>query len=249
MGYLGGKYKIRYQVSEYINALSPKTYLEPFCGYAWVGERVRAKHRFFSDLNQDLILMWQGLLKGWKPPEHVSEELYLSLRHAEPSALRGFAGTACAFGCVWFGGYARDPKNPKNFARTGSRQLVRRINSMRHNSEFHYRGYIEAMDAVKADVIYLDPPYANTSEYKGAGERFDSDAFWEEVRRRSDGRRRILVSEYAAPADFSIVLKAQSRMGLRVGTGTDLQHDLRDEILVEFNPPKRSRITFTSLFD
>jgi hypothetical protein len=250
MGYLGGKYKVRYQMAEFINGLSPRIYLEAFCGYCWVGERVRCPRRYFSDLNQNVVMMWQDLLNGWKPPTKISEEEYVRLKNlTEPSALRGFVGTVCAFGGGFFNTYARDKKDPtKNFAAQGARQMMRRIHGLR-GASFAVEDYRAAMDNVDADVIYLDPPYADTSSYVGV-EPFDSTLFWNEVRRRSDGSRRILVSEYKAPKDFTVVFTTHSRMGLSTRAEHGLQKELREEKLFEFEPPKgRRRVSFGSLLE
>lgn len=250
MGYLGGKYKVRYQISEYINSLSPRKYLEAFCGYAWVGERVRCQSRTFCDLNLDLVLMWQALVKGWKPPTSISEEEYVALRdNPTPSALRGFAGTACAFGGGFFNTYARDKRDPyKNFAAQGARQFANRMRSLR-TASFHHMDYRKALDTFDADVVYLDPPYEGTSAYV-AVEPFDSAKFWQEVRERSDGKRRILVSEYKAPPDFTVVLTSYSRMGLSTRSDNGLQKDLREERLFEFQPPKgRRQASFASIWE
>ena len=81
-------------------------------------------------------------------------------------------------------------------------------------------------------------------------ELFDSAKFWDEIRKRSDGKRRILVSEYKAPSDFTIVMKMQSRMGLRSkDDGNKLKNELREERLFEYNPPRgRAMAAFGTLF-
>jgi len=56
-----------------------------------------------------------------------------------------------------------------------------------------YREYVHE----DGDVVYCDPPYADTDQYK-AGD-FDSAAFWEWVRSRDYP---VYVSEYSAPDDF-----------------------------------------------
>lgn len=193
--------------------------------------------------------MWQALQKGWKPPVDVSEEEYVRIKNlTEPSALRGFVGTACSIFNIWFGTYARDPKNPKNFAAMAGRQMLRRMHGLK-SINYNFRDYRTALDAVDANVIYLDPPYENTSSYAAVG-AFDSKLFWDEVRKRSDGKRRILVSEYKAPKDFTVVLTAYSRMGLRVTTDTGVRQDLREERVFEFEPPKgRRQVSFGSLLE
>jgi DNA adenine methylase len=197
-------------------------------------------------------MMWQALLTGWKPPTEVSEELFQKLKKTKKhSALRGFVGTACTFACdMGSGGYARD-KVGTNYALIRGRQLLRRVSSLKHNSVFGHYDYRVSMDnATEADVVYLDPPYANTQQYK-QGIEFNYDSFWDEVRKRSDGKRRILISEYTAPSDFTLVLHAKSRTGLRIkDADANMVHELRADNLYEYQPPKgRALVSFASYLD
>jgi 16S rRNA G966 N2-methylase RsmD len=58
-------------------------------------------------------------------------------------------------------------------------------------------------------VIYCDPPYAGTAEYKDGV--FDSIAFWQWCREQKSP---VFVSEYSAPADFAIVAEFEHRSTL-----------------------------------
>lgn len=58
-------------------------------------------------------------------------------------------------------------------------------------------------------VIYCDPPYAGTAEYKDGA--FDSIAFWQWCREQKSP---VFVSEYSAPADFAIVAEFEHRSTL-----------------------------------
>lgn len=253
MSYLGGKFRVRYQVSELINGLAPRTYLEPFCGYCWVGERVRCPRRFFSDANKSLVLMWQALQTGWVPPTSMTEKEFLSVRErGEISALRGFIESSCSFNGCWGGGFKGTGKW-EDPAPSASRALRRRIRSLA-GAVFHHRDYLKAFDSVDADIIYCDPPYADVYQRYMDGwssTSFSTDRFWDEVRKRSDGRRRILVSEYAAPADFTVVLAAHSRMGLTARNESgDLTREKRLEKVFEYQPPKgRRMVSFGSLIE
>ena len=115
MRYLGGKSRIAKPILEVILANATErtgVYWEPFIGGGGMASKA-AKHFnrcIYSDQDEDLMLMWEALATGWEPPEQVSEEEYKALRHAEPSALRGFVGYGCSFGGKWFGGYARSKK-------------------------------------------------------------------------------------------------------------------------------------------
>ncbi len=112
MRYQGGKSRIARPIAETIRRMYPdvEEIWEPFCGggactlaLSKVGFKVHA-----SDIHPDLIMMWRAVMAGdssvWAD---VSEEEYASLRRAESSARRGFAGFGASFGGNWWGGFGR----------------------------------------------------------------------------------------------------------------------------------------------
>src|SRR5208337_2924620 len=108
MNYLGGKATIGEDICRAIRAHSRKraVLVEPFLGG---GNSYKFLAPFFQevrigDIHADLILMWQAVAAGWVPPHSVTEAQYRQLKHAEPSALRGFVGFGCSFSGKWFGG-------------------------------------------------------------------------------------------------------------------------------------------------
>lgn len=212
MMYQGGKGRIAKPIAEILRkgAATRPVYVEPFLGSAAVFHLVAPAYQraVGADAMEDLIRMWSAARDGWTPPEELSREEYEALRHAEPSALRAFAGFPCSFGGKWFGGYARDPKSDRNYARTASRSIVRRASAMR-NALFMVADYGELEGfAGEGAVIYCDPPYANTTAYAGAG-AFDSATFWRTARRWSNQGAAVLVSEYAAPAGWATVWETE----------------------------------------
>jgi len=66
----------------------------------------------------------------------------------------------------------------------------------------------------KEAVVYCDPPYSNTAEYKEDG--FDSNKFWEWCRKLSKINP-VYVSEYSAPDDFKAILTFSRRSTLQGG--------------------------------
>jgi hypothetical protein len=74
-------------------------------------------------------------------------------------------------------------------------------------------------------VIYCDPPYKGTTEYKEGG--FDHANFWDWVRIKSKTHK-VYVSEYQAPDDFEVILSFEQKSTLQGGSQ---QHD---------NQPKES---------
>lgn len=112
MQYQGGKSRIAGAIAAKIRELHPAAteIWEPFCGggavtlaLAKAGFRVHA-----SDNHEDLILMWQALMRGETEPfADVTEAEYATLKTALPSARRGFVGFGASFGGQWWGGFAR----------------------------------------------------------------------------------------------------------------------------------------------
>ena len=130
MRYQGGKSRIASHIAAKIRELYPTAteIWEPFCGggavtlaLAKVGFKVHA-----SDSHEDLILMWQALMRGETEPfADVTEAEYAALKTAAPSARRGFVGFAGSFGAAWWGGWARDTQGRRNFLREARYNNVR----------------------------------------------------------------------------------------------------------------------------
>lgn len=177
----------------------------------------------------DLILMWQAALEGWVPPTTVTEPQYESLRHAEPSALRGFVGFPCSFGGKWFGGYARDPKRGRNFADVASRSIQRKASLMR-GATVLLADYRDMGEYVGPNtVVYCDPPYASTTGYRGVAS-FDSDEFWEVMRGWASTGARVFVSEYQAPQDWECVWEGVAKSSL---SGKGSSSEVRERLFTK----------------
>lgn len=217
MQYLGGKSRIAKPISEIILAAQGErtVYAEPFLGAGSVALRVAScfERVVLADVVPDLVLLWRAVIDGWVPPTELSEETYRELRHAEPSALRAFAGFPCSFGGKWFGGYARDPKSDRNYAASASRSMVKRGQALAgaYVLEADYR---ELWPEIGPEtVVYCDPPYAGTTTYGAAGS-FDSDRFWQVARDWSAAGALVYVSEYDAPDDWIPVWEGNPRTSI-----------------------------------
>lgn len=67
----------------------------------------------------------------------------------------------------------------------------------------------------KGAVVYCDPPYKGTAEYKEG--RFDHETFWQWVREQSQ-ENNVYVSEYSAPEDFRVILEFSQKSTLQGGS-------------------------------
>ena len=195
MRYLGGKSRIGKKIAEVIQQFNPKWYDEPMAGMYSVGKHIKCQRRTAGDINLDLILLLKEIQQGWIPPDSITEEEYIAQRSAPSSPLRGFVGF-CSFAGKFFGGYPRD-KQGDNYAAMARRALLK-LAPMMQDVEFRWEKY----QNVGADVIYCDPPYGSTTSYSCG--RFDTARFWDWVRDTSKGAV-VLVSEYTAPPDFTVV--------------------------------------------
>lgn len=222
MRYVGGKTRIAPWVADTILQSDHNgIYLEPFVGSGAILKRV-APHMvkpYAGDFHKDLILMWKKLQSGWIPPEQVSREDYVRLRNEEPSALRGFVGYGASFSGKWFGGYvdtawdSHHQKITKPYASAASRTLVKDVQFMK-NVKFIHRHY--ALWKVKpGQLIYCDPPYANTLSYS-ATHTFNSELFWSVMERWSRLGAKVFVSEYIAPKGWKVVAERSRKAMLRV---------------------------------
>lgn len=215
---MGGKGRIAKAIVKAIvdrHPDAPRAY-EPFMGGGAVTARLAQHYPVTaSDAHPDLIALWRAVLKGWHPPEVVTEAEYAELREqTEPSAMRGFVGFGGSFGGKWFSGYARGGYNgttPRNHQGESARAIERIGTALRAGVvTVELRDY--ATTPVLPDsVVYLDPPYRGTQGYATGG--FDHVDFWawaELVASHSH----VYVSEYWAPPWWSCVWSAQKRQSV-----------------------------------
>lgn len=167
--------------------------------------------RIASDYNQSLITLYQSLQQGWNPPIEVSLELYKEIQSKKDplDPLTAFVGFGCSFGGKWFGGFA-DINDPKNHLGDPKKTLGKKMKFLMDVS-FYFKSYL---DYSPVDyLIYCDPPYQNTTGY-GATGQFDTELFWETIRKWSKSNT-VVISEYNAPSDFSCVLEMNTKTELR----------------------------------
>ena len=212
MQYQGGKSRIARAIAAKIRELHPTAteIWEPFCGggavtlaLAKVGFRVHA-----SDSHEDLILMWQALMRGETEPfRDVNREEHAILKKAAPSARRGFVRFGSSFGGDFNGGFAfrkqAAGKKAKHQPFQEAQRFCMRLKEQAALLSFVQRDYREIPDNVLA---YLDPPYAGTYDYQGRA--FDHNAFWQWVLQRSGST---FISELQGPDDMQIVWRKQHK--------------------------------------
>jgi DNA adenine methylase len=214
MRYMGGKVCCAKRISEKILSMrgSRQTYVEPFLGAASVFIKLAPHFRDVqgSDIHPDLILMLQALQKGWEPPTEMPKEIWDSLRYAEPSALRGFAGFGCSFSGAWFSSYAlQSPKGHNKLPALETHDTLMKIADKINFPIgcFSYEKYHGTPDM----VIYADPPYVSTYGLKQC-KNFDTDKFWSVANRWVDEGAQVFVTEKIAPDPWISVLDIERHL-------------------------------------
>lgn len=229
MQYIGGKQKSGgAQIAKVINRVIRErgltTYAEPFCGGLSVLQRIVAPMRHASDACEALVCLYQALQAGWVPPVELSREKWQQLRDANDptNPLTAFAGFGCSNRGAWFSAYQPKSKrtgdNYVDAALAASESLA---NKMQRSANVRFACHLFA-DAPLGDVVYCDPPYADTMGYPAVPGEWDSIPFWAWVRHVSDARL-VCVSEQKAPEDFTPLLtfSIQSRIAVMTGARRD----------------------------
>lgn len=223
MRYLGGKYRLRKKLSAVLQAARKpdQPYWEPFCGGCWVLAEMQGTPNYASDICRPLIVMWQALQRGWRPPSEVSEDLYYAIRDNQddyPLELVGFVGFACSWGGKWWGGYAHDATG-RNYAAEGVRSLEAKLERMPQTT-FLYGSYDEVHPTHAPMLIYCDPPYAGTTGYDAAG-TWNASQFWGVAQGWADQGHTIFVSEYRAPQGVECVAEWPTKTDVRTTNGRE----------------------------
>ncbi len=201
MQYQGGKAIVGKHIGPIIAELAlGRTFHEPFVGGFNIVPRLSGAPALVRcyDIHDGLVMMYQALQAGWVPPSDVSEDAYIRMRNSvrergyvEPVEV--FTAFACSFGAKEWGGYARS--GDKNFAAIGVRSLARKVAHM-GGVLFASGSYVDVVPE-PGDVIYCDPPYKGTLQYRVGG--FDSGAFFAQCETWARNGATVLVSEFQGP--------------------------------------------------
>ncbi len=221
---MGGKTRVAPQICAVMRANrgGADTYVEPFMGGGSVAALMAPEFKtvHLSDANESLVMLWQEVLGGWKPPGHITKDQWRALKEdPNPSGLKALAGFAASFGGKWFAGYAHSPG--RNYVAGSVRELVKHASGFRHATVRHL-DYLDAGQFVgPGTVVYCDPPYEGTTGYGAVGS-FNSVQFWNTMREWSLSGAKVFVSEYTAPEDFVPVWRLKVQVSLAKDGNTDV---------------------------
>ena len=236
MRYVGGKERIAKWVVENLleNKGGATRYVEPFVGGGAILTRMvdHFKTVEAGDSHEDLILLLQAVAAGWLPPESVTKEEYAVAKNLPSSPLRGAIGFGSSWGGKWWGGYIGEQWDKfhqcyqPSRSSTTHRALLKAAPQLAKATFFH-RSYDE-WDVGDGDLVYCDPPYANTLGFNGTG-CFDSAKFWDTARKWVEMGAIVIVSEEQGPDDWEVLAGRTRKAFLKVSGTTE--NDTRNEKL------------------
>lgn len=223
--YMGSKSRIaKYIVpiiQSYIDKTGTKIYYEPFVGGANIIDKIKCGLKIGCDKNRYLIAL---LNKAKNNPEDlydaVPKDLYDKARDEYNSGnitsfedwQIGNIGFLASYNGRFFdGGYAKPGyektktgERYRDYYQEAKRNLIEQSSNLNglNGSVFFTCDYHECPinNAVENMVIYCDPPYAGTKQFKNAT-HFDYDEFWNHYSKLSKNNI-VLVSELSAPDDW-----------------------------------------------
>lgn len=219
MKYTGSKARISKDLTDIFNKIivenNVDNYIEPFVGGANVIENIVCKNRYGFDNNKYLIALWKKVLSGWTPPDFIDKETYQKVKvnpELFPDEFVGVAGICASYNGNWFSSYGAIGIRSSNgkiekYYEQAVRGVLKQIEKLK-NVKFAHRDY-KSLDVSKMKdcLVYCDPPYAkNKKVYNDKG--FNHEEFWEWARKLSENNY-VIVSEYEAPADFSVIWEKQ----------------------------------------
>ncbi len=234
MRYVGGKSRgMKGLFGVLADAYSPgMRYVEPFMGggaaFRQAMSALKPTQAACGDYSEDLMLLWGAVRDGYAGPETMTKARYQALKNAEPSPERTAAGFGLSFSGKWFGGYLGDdgtvferPNNPPMVQRPlkALREDFAKMRPLLQQATLFCGPYWEGQPG-KGDLVYCDPPYANTTGYDAVGS-FDSSRFWDWADRASKRGARVFVSEYSAPSHWTTVWSATKVSSMRTLNGVD----------------------------
>lgn len=208
MKYMGSKNRISKYILPIIleNRKSNQYYVEPFCGGCNLIDKIGGR-RIATDSNKYLIALWKELQKGWVPKDLYTKEEYYYIKENKYICdyLTGYIGVCCSYSGKWFSGYSGITKtrNGIRYYQTEAKSNVLKQITKLSDVNFKTCSY-DKLCIPENSLIYCDPPYQDTTKYKGC-QNFDHGKFWSWCRSMKNKGHDIFISEYSAPNEFVCV--------------------------------------------
>jgi DNA adenine methylase len=218
MLYMGSKRRIAKYILPIMLDGHSGTWVEPFVGGGNMIDKVTGP-RIGADINKEVINALTFIRdyadKLPKNNQEFTESDYKLLRHRMTwiGQMGGFAGFAYSYGGKWLGGWRRG----------GNRDYVAEAYRAAIAQQPGLQGVViicsdyKSLEVPVGATVYLDPPYRGTTGYTNS---LDYEELYDWARDLNKRGRRVFMSEYEAPSDFTEVWAMEVSSDLTGGTGT-----------------------------
>lgn len=212
MRYMGSKNRIAKHILPIMLSEAEKngitTWVEPFVGGGNIIDKVPDTYKKIGcDLSEHTIAAMLAIRDFVNElPNSITENEYKALKGKPASPISSWIRYVCSFGGKFENGYARqDKSDATTFCGFGKRNAIKQSHNIQ-TVEFICCSY-ENLSNMKNCLIYCDPPYQGTTNYK-TGE-FNHEKFFDWCRQMKKNGNIVFVSEYNAPEDFEIIWQGE----------------------------------------
>jgi DNA adenine methylase len=206
MKYVGSKSRL----AKYIIPIMIKdrkkwqAWVEPFVGGGNIIDKVDGK-RIGADINphtiQALITIRDYADKLPKNNKEFTKNDYKNLRYSDDYEFKGYAGFTLSWGSKWLCGWRFDKEN-RDYVKSAYNSALKQ--SIRLQGVELLCCSYQDLKIPEKSLIYCDPPYQNTHDYKIY---FDYDVFWNWCREKANKGHTVYISELSAPKDFKCIFE------------------------------------------
>lgn len=233
MNYLGGKKRLSKHIVPIIETAMEinniTNYAELFVGGNNIITDLTIKGITIqlNDYNSDLMHLWGSIKNGWLPTDEwkstssndyytIGENIYNEIKKGNSNFTQQFNTFfmfQCSFGGMYKKGFARNKRKDDLYTSGIKRTVAKQQKMQQYDCKLTSLSYCDVV-IDKKTLLYLDPPYKNTVEYKNAN-NFNHEQFWDYCREMVEKGHIVLISELKAPKDFINILEIDYKRGLK----------------------------------
>lgn len=217
MRYLGGKHLHGNKIMTVMLKHRPGTtrFIDLFCGGLSMTAYSPHTVRVANDVNPALITLYRKWQYGWRPSVGtVTKDEWVRIKEINDpdDPMTALVGFGCSWGGKWGSGFAKNDRRwagPGDAFGTACRSIDRKMSGP--PIDFRCGSYTD-VELRPGDLVYCDPPYRGTTEYKGVAP-FDFDVFLDWCENQGG----VFVSEYEFGIGSEIWRSPPDKKGMHKG--------------------------------
>lgn len=203
MKYMGSKRRIAKEIIPIMlkDYKEGQTFYDLFAGGFNLIDKI-PKHipKVANDLNEYIIELVKQLQIGWLPEREITEDKFNEIKlnkNIYPKYYLGYIGYQLTYGSQWFGSFRRDSIGKRNYSIEAFNNISKQAPLLKDIKLFNLS--YDEVQLKPNSIIYLDPPYRNTSGYITGD--FDYNKFYDWCIEKHKEGHKVFISEYYMPED------------------------------------------------